>query len=338
MGRGQDRVHAETIASAYRTAPATRLVAISRETFPMSGNRGAWRRRSRRAARRILGAHRIRLVPEARVGASRIADVIGLADDVHEHRAPARDRVHARRGGRAQRATYARPRARADKNSRQGFRPRRVQLHQGLRAAKGGTHLRKIGRCTARTWWGHLPVQEGMRPGDLKGFPPEEAAPAQSDQLANRPPRSRPRGMPPPGARNSPVLRPQRTTPVRVAGPFRYVAGTRGLDHSFDRHSAEWFGRPVSSSTHLQQWQALIEHTARSSVQVPWLLGGEPTIGHLARVQGKYFFAQFLPTRPARWRVGDRIRTQTEPTASYYYAASIDDPCSTPRFLSSNTT
>ncbi len=90
--------------------------------------------------------------------------MIGLADDVHEHHAPARDREHARRGSRATRAVYARPRARADKNSRQGFRPRRAASRLGLRAAKSGTRLRKIARCTAKTRWRHLPVQEGPFP------------------------------------------------------------------------------------------------------------------------------------------------------------------------------
>ena len=87
--------------------------------------------------------------------------MIGLGENVIEHRAPVRDRVHARRGGRMQRATYARPRARASKNSRQGFRPRGALLHQGLRAAKSGTRFRKSASLTVKTRWGHLPVQEG---------------------------------------------------------------------------------------------------------------------------------------------------------------------------------
>jgi RHS repeat-associated protein len=107
----------------------------------------------------------------------------------------------------------------------------------------------------------------------------------------------RPRGAPMPG-RGGPVLRPEPTNPVRVAGPVRQVAGTRGLEHSFSRHAHEWFGRPVSTSTHLQRWQSLIERTTKSGKQVPWMTSGEPTIGHLARVEGKFFFAQFYQRGP----------------------------------------
>jgi hypothetical protein len=37
-----------------------------------------------------------------------------------------------------------------------------VHLHQGLRAAKSGTHFRKIPSSTEKTRWSHLPVPEGI--------------------------------------------------------------------------------------------------------------------------------------------------------------------------------
>lgn len=42
------------------------------------------------------------------------------------------------------------------------------------------------------------------------------------------------------------------------------------------------------------QWQALIERAAASGKQVPWITGDDLTVGHLARIDGKYFFVQFF--------------------------------------------
>jgi hypothetical protein len=78
----------------------------------------------------------------------------------------------------------------------------------------------------------------------------------------------------------------------------RRIAGTRGLVHSFDEHAAQWFGRTVPRQTHLAQWQAIIERTARSRQIVDWSTRGVPTFGHLARIEGKYFFVEFFKSGP----------------------------------------
>jgi hypothetical protein len=57
--------------------------------------------------------------------------------------------------------------------------------------------------------------------------------------------------------------------------------------------AAEWFGRAVSEGTHLAKWEALVQRTVRSGKQVDWVTGADATVGHLARIDGKYFFAQF---------------------------------------------
>ena len=77
-----------------------------------------------------------------------------------------------------------------------------------------------------------------------------------------------------------------------AAGSVVKVAGTRGLIHSFDRHAAQWFGREVSSATHLRHWQSLVERTLQSSKQVPWSTRGKETIGYLAKIDGKSLFVQ----------------------------------------------
>ncbi len=67
----------------------------------------------------------------------------------------------------------------------------------------------------------------------------------------------------------------------------------RGLQHSFDWHAAQWFGRDVPRDTHMAQWQQLVERASRSSQIVPWRTGNTPSIAHLARLEGKYFVVQF---------------------------------------------
>ncbi|WP_322753643.1 hypothetical protein, partial [Frankia sp. Cas3] len=75
--------------------------------------------------------------------------------------------------------------------------------------------------------------------------------------------------------------------------PYK-IAGTRGLLHSFDEHAAQWFGREVPKSTHLQQWESLIERVSTSRVVFDWSTGTAQTTAHLARVDGKYFVTQFF--------------------------------------------
>jgi hypothetical protein len=83
-----------------------------------------------------------------------------------------------------------------------------------------------------------------------------------------------------------------------VGVPFRQIGGTRGLAHSFDSHASQWFGRQVSASTHLAQWQGLVERAAASRLQVSWSVGNNATVGHLARIEGKYLFTQFYVGGP----------------------------------------
>lgn len=68
-----------------------------------------------------------------------------------------------------------------------------------------------------------------------------------------------------------------------------------GLKHSFDRHAAQWFGREVGKGR-MDDWSALIQRTARSSKVFPWSSGSTATQAHLARIDGKWFVAQFNAT------------------------------------------
>jgi hypothetical protein len=92
-------------------------------------------------------------------------------------------------------------------------------------------------------------------------------------------------------------------SPVRckvpgVAALAKKIAGTQGLEHSFDRHAAQWFGRAVEKSTHLAKWQDLIERAAKSSQVFEWSTGADATVAHLARIEGKNFVVQFFKTGP----------------------------------------
>ncbi len=66
-----------------------------------------------------------------------------------------------------------------------------------------------------------------------------------------------------------------------------------GLAHSFDRHAAQWFGGQPTKAGQMAEWRGLIERTAGSSKVVPWSSGSTLTDAHIARIDGKYFVAQF---------------------------------------------
>ncbi|WP_157253989.1 RHS repeat-associated core domain-containing protein [Nonomuraea typhae] len=66
-----------------------------------------------------------------------------------------------------------------------------------------------------------------------------------------------------------------------------------GLQHSFDRHAAQWFGRPVTKKAKMDEWNELIERASGSSKIVPWQSGSTLTDAYLIRVDGKWFVAQF---------------------------------------------
>lgn len=70
-----------------------------------------------------------------------------------------------------------------------------------------------------------------------------------------------------------------------------------GLDHSFGRHAAEWFGRAVNDADK-PAWNDLISQTMNSKQVFPWDLRGRPTIAVLARLkyantEMRYFVVQF---------------------------------------------
>lgn len=66
-----------------------------------------------------------------------------------------------------------------------------------------------------------------------------------------------------------------------------------GLNHSFDRHAAQWFGGQPTRTANMGEWQGLVERTARSSQVVPWSSGSTQTYAYLSRIDGKWFTAQF---------------------------------------------
>jgi len=67
-----------------------------------------------------------------------------------------------------------------------------------------------------------------------------------------------------------------------------------GLNHSFDRHAAQFFGRTVSRETHFQLWRGLVERGVQSTQVFPWTLGANRTIAHLTFIEGKPFVVHFF--------------------------------------------
>jgi hypothetical protein len=67
-----------------------------------------------------------------------------------------------------------------------------------------------------------------------------------------------------------------------------------GLEHSFDSHAAQFFGRSVGRATHFELWRKVVEQGAKSSLVFPWTLRGSRTIAHLATIEGKQFVVHFF--------------------------------------------
>ena len=66
------------------------------------------------------------------------------------------------------------------------------------------------------------------------------------------------------------------------------------LDHTFDEHAPQWFGRKVMKSTDLEPWRDVIERASRSKKVFRWSTKGEKTVAHLARIDGKNFVVQYF--------------------------------------------
>jgi Domain of unknown function (DUF4157) len=66
-----------------------------------------------------------------------------------------------------------------------------------------------------------------------------------------------------------------------------------GVEHSFDEHASIWFGRNVTKKTHLPIWRKYIEIAQRSGKVFPSSLRGRDVVGHLSRIEGKWFAAYF---------------------------------------------
>jgi hypothetical protein len=81
----------------------------------------------------------------------------------------------------------------------------------------------------------------------------------------------------------------------------RRIQGTKGFEHSFDRHAVEWFGRRVNKTPeNLRIWQDLIEQASRSRRAFRSIHDGQETITHLGRINGRWFLAYFFTK-------GDRV-------------------------------
>ncbi|MFC4016271.1 polymorphic toxin-type HINT domain-containing protein [Nonomuraea purpurea] len=90
-------------------------------------------------------------------------------------------------------------------------------------------------------------------------------------------------------AGDAPVLV-HNTGPCKIPTPS---ITERGLSHSFDRHAEQWFGRPVTKADKMGEWNSLIKRAAGSTKIVSWSSGSTLTNAYLARIDGKWFVAQF---------------------------------------------
>jgi hypothetical protein len=89
------------------------------------------------------------------------------------------------------------------------------------------------------------------------------------------------------------LRRAAREAAAESAGLVRRIT-LEGLNHSFDRHAAQWFGREVPRATYFAAWRALVERGAASRAVFAWSSGAADTIAHLSYIEGKPFVVQFF--------------------------------------------
>ncbi len=67
----------------------------------------------------------------------------------------------------------------------------------------------------------------------------------------------------------------------------------KSLNHSFDRHAEQWFGREVTKGAKIEEWRSLIERASNNKNVVSWRSGGKQTNAYLSKIDGKWFAAQY---------------------------------------------
>jgi hypothetical protein len=68
------------------------------------------------------------------------------------------------------------------------------------------------------------------------------------------------------------------------------------IDHSFDRHAAEWFGiaqRQLQRGLHFAPWRELLQQATARGRRFAWSLRGTDTIAHLWKTESGYICVQF---------------------------------------------
>lgn len=65
------------------------------------------------------------------------------------------------------------------------------------------------------------------------------------------------------------------------------------LNHSFDRHAGEWFGRAVTRGADFAPWKSLLEQATKRGRRFAWSLRETPTIAHLLKTDSGYLVVQF---------------------------------------------
>lgn len=103
------------------------------------------------------------------------------------------------------------------------------------------------------------------------------------------------------------------------------IRGTRGVNHSFDRHAAEWYGRSVTRGADFENWTRLVETTTQTARQAGqtfnWTLrGGEAVTGHLAQVEGRWFVTFFFQGGSRAGELATAYGPSTSQAAQYLAA------------------
>ena len=71
------------------------------------------------------------------------------------------------------------------------------------------------------------------------------------------------------------------------------IAAAENLEHSFDSHASEWFGRAVTRTGDWEAWRELVTRASRSKTWFEWSTGGDATYASLMKVGNDWLVVQF---------------------------------------------
>ena len=119
--------------------------------------------------------------------------------------------------------------------------------------------------------------------------------------------------------------------PYGLAGCDKATRQTRKLsqeelDHAFDRHAKQLFGREVFRNGDFGRFAHTVDQARKSALTFAWSTGSNETIAHLARVEGQYVVVQFYKNGPDAGKLATVFRPHSKQLGAIFDVMSRSGP------------